>query len=54
MPKRCLSDYGTRVNNMAAQYGFGSTHSAQWLWRIQKTDRFYFDLMEKLDLNPTP
>jgi hypothetical protein len=39
---------------MDARYGFGETHSAEWLWRIQKTDRFYHDLLEKLDLNPIP
>ena len=40
--------------DMDAKYGFGETHSAEWLWRFQKTDRFYHDLMEKLDLNPIP
>ncbi len=40
--------------DMNARYGFGETHSAEWLWRIQKTDRFYHDLMEKLNLNPNP
>lgn len=40
--------------DMNAQYGFGATHSAEWIWRFQKTDRFYHDLMKKLDLNPIP
>jgi hypothetical protein len=40
--------------DMDSQYGFGSTHSAEWLWRFQKTDRFYHDLMDKLDLDPIP
>nr|WP_281375600.1 alpha/beta hydrolase [Haloferula luteola] len=40
--------------NMGAKYGFGSTHSAEYLWRIQKTDQFYHDLMEKFGLNPIP
>jgi hypothetical protein len=40
--------------DMDAEYGFGETHSAEWLWRIQKTDRFYHDLMKKLNLNPIP
>lgn len=40
--------------DMGAEYGFGDTHSAEWLWRIQKTERFYYDLMLKLELNPIP
>jgi esterase/lipase superfamily enzyme len=40
--------------DMDVQYGFGETHSAEWQWRIQKTHRFYHDLMDKLDLNPIP
>jgi hypothetical protein len=40
--------------DMDAKYGFGEAHSAEWQWRIQRTSRFYHDLMEKLDLNPIP
>jgi|AntRauTorckE6833_2_1112554.scaffolds.fasta_scaffold09733_2 hypothetical protein len=38
--------------DMAAKYGFGVIHSAQWIWRIQKTDQFYHDLMQKFALIP--
>ena len=40
--------------DMDAKYEFGEAHSAEWQWRIQRTSRFYHDLMEKLDLNPIP
>jgi hypothetical protein len=38
--------------NMNEEYGFDTTHSAEWQWRIQKTNKFYRDLMSKFDLEP--
>jgi hypothetical protein len=38
--------------NMNTEYGFGSTHSAQWIWNMQKTHQFYYDLMSKFNLKP--
>lgn len=35
-------------------YGFGDTHSAEWLWSIQKNDRFDHGLMGGLGLNSIP
>ena len=36
--------------NMDARYGFGTVHSAEWELRFQKTDRFYYDIMQELKL----
>jgi len=38
--------------DLDAKYGFGSTHSAQWVWRVQNTYSFYYDLMDKFELEP--
>jgi hypothetical protein len=50
---RTMGSISEKVD-MDAEYGFGNMHSAEWLLRIQKTARFYHDLMKKLQLKPIP
>lgn len=38
--------------DMDDKYGFDDIHSAQWILRFQKTDRFFYDLLDKFNLDP--
>lgn len=39
-----------RVRSAQLEYGFGDVHSAEWVFPIQKTNEFWYDMAISLEL----